>query len=212
MVRSRQPGGRPPLSISIVERRRRGRPRSLGRYDDLADARWLGQVADPPVSPNIRISLVAVPDPYDRAGPRIGATVNRRTDILELERSRHLISEAGYQAGRIAQAVFERARGPGTSNWQGGSRVDAWTAHELAIIYALEDAAKIRAYMGWITRVLGQIDARLVRRILGDRMSYSECAALQGKSGERGISYIAQRFRDALEALADGIAARGRRK
>lgn len=185
-----------------------------GRYDlarahEPANGRGL-----PPRSANAFTAVVAVPDPHQNPeGPgneRTLATVNRRVDILELEKSHGRISDAAYSVGRIVQAVFERAKGPGGTNWQGGSRVDAWAAHELAIIHGIEDARRITGWIERITRALGMIDARILRRVLGDRMNYAEVAAATGKAGERGTAYIAQRFRDALEELAEALAAKGR--
>jgi hypothetical protein len=147
-------------------------------------------------------------------GARIVATVNRRVDVLEDERSHGRISEAAYAVGRITQAVFERARNVAPScGWKEGDRVDAAWAQEVKIVRALENARMVESYKKRIDDAFGpagKLDARLLERILGDRMSYPQAAALQGKSGERGTSYIATRFRDALEALADAWAAKGR--
>lgn len=212
MVVSRRlvpPTAPPPRSHYEPPDRRKG---SLGRYTHRGDERSLEHLPQP--SLNARTAIVSISsasaNPADK-GKRDLAIVNRRVDVLEYERSRGLITEAGYQAGRTAQAMFERARGPGSSNWQGGSRVDAYTSTELRIIHGLEDAREVTAYMGWMAsgKVLGMIDARLVRRILWERLSYADAAHLQGKSGERGISYVAQRFRDGLERLAECSAAKG---
>src|SRR3954465_14923153 len=73
--------------------------------------------AVPPRSRNAFTALVAVEDPH--ADPQSGrkgrliAPVNRRVDILELERSHGRISDEAYCAGRLAQAIWEKARGPG---------------------------------------------------------------------------------------------------
>jgi len=151
----------------------------------------------------------AVPDPLDREG-RLVVTVNYRVDVLEDERAHNRISEAAYQVGRIAQAVFERARGPTGSNWQGGNvRVDAYTAAEIAVIRGIEAAERICAMVKWMRHELGRIDANIVQRMLGDGKSYAEVATLVGKRGDRGKRHIAERFRDALEALAHAKAARG---
>jgi len=131
------------------------------------------------------------------------------TDLLEDERAHGHITEAGYRAGRVAQAVFERVRGPGSSNWQGGSRVDASTASELAVIHGIDDARKIVAYTHWVRGIVGLFDCSLVVRILCDRKSYQDIATQELKFGDRGRRYIANRFRDALEQLAESSAARG---
>src|SRR5262245_12942851 len=186
----------------------RFKQRSQGRYD-LSGARsppnGLGR---PPASLNARTAVGAVADPLE-PGERLCVTIDRRVDILEDERAHGRISEAAYQVGRVAQAVFERARGPGHSNWQGNVRVDAYTAKELAIIHGIEAAERITRLVGWMRRELGRIDANILQRVLGEQKSYAEVAALRGKGGERGTRYVAARFRDALESLAKAKAARG---
>lgn len=151
-----------------------------------------------------------VADPYEPGSFRY-TPFNRRVDLLEEEISHKRITVSQYEIGRQIQAVFERASGArlGSGGWsQGGSR-DQTIAHELAIIYAIDDARIIRGLVERVTRTLGQIDARLLRRILAERMTFAEAAAFQGKSGDRGARYIAARFRDALESLDDAFAARG---
>jgi len=195
--------------------RRRPHQGALSRYDlagarESADGRAL-----PPASANAFTAVVAVPDPDQDSGgrrdERVIATVNRRVDILETERAAGRISDAAYGVGRIVQAVFERARGVRHSgSWKTNDRVDTSWRAEVALIRSIEEARKVQIYKDRIRVALGMIDARLVERILGDRLSYAQCAALQGKDGERGISYVATRFRDALEALADAWAAKGR--
>ena len=143
-------------------------------------------------------------------GGRIVVTVNRHVDVLEDELSHNRIDEAEYQVGRIAQFAFERARGKvGTSNWQGASRVDAYTAKELAVMHNIENAERITRMIEWWRRELGRIDANILERVLGEGKSYAEVAALQGKGGDRGARYIANRFRDALKALAELKSAKG---
>jgi len=192
--------------------RRKG---ALSRYD-LAGAREpAGGRTSPTRSVGVTTGIVAVPDPNpDPYGPkdeRVIATVNRRVDILELERSAGRLSDAAYAVGRIVQAIFERARGFRSSRgWRERDRVDAAWVQEVAIVYALDDARKVQAYKERIRTAVGMIDARLLEQVLGDGLTYPECAAARGRAGERGIAYYAARFRDALEALADAWAAKGR--
>jgi len=191
----------------------RSRKGTLSRYDLTGAREPANGRALPPRSLNACTAVVAVPDPNpDPYGPgteRIRATVNRRVDILETERSAGRISDAAYGVGRIVQAVFERARGrPPAGGFREGSRVDSAWAHDAAIVYALEDARKVLIYKERIRSALGLIDARLLEHLLGERMSYEDCAAARGRAGDRGQRYYAHRFRDALEALADAWAAR----
>jgi hypothetical protein len=161
----------------------------------------------PPRSPNAFTALIAVDDPIadaDGQRGRILATVNRRVDILELERSHGRISARAYAVGRIVQAVFERSRGPGAgSQWREGDRVDAEVAKELAIIRAIDNARRVQVYVERIRKAVGRIDANVLQLVLGDRKSYADVAALRGRAGARGANYFASRFRDALEDLAE---------
>lgn len=159
---------------------------------------------------NVPLYTVAVVDPY-AAKERILAAVNYRTDVLEFEHKHGRLSTAAYNEGRRAQHVFLRARGPGAGNqWREGDRVDVSFTKEAAIIDGIDTAAKIVEYDRRLAFAVGQIDARLLRRILGDGKSFADCAAMEGKAGERGAWYIASRFRDALELLAESEAARGK--
>lgn len=196
--------------------RRRG---PVGRYERRGDERSLEHLPEP--SLNARTAIVSIPsaNPTDK-GKRDDAIVNRRVDILETERSRvvhdgngkpiRVISEAAYQAGRKLQGVLEMRNriGPASAGSGSSMRGDqkASGMHERMA----EVMDRTGGYLKWAQMALGMIDYRLALRILGDRMSYADCAALQGKSGERGISYIATRFRDGLELLAECSAARGR--
>lgn len=173
------------MAISVA----RSKTKPVGRYITPGHEPPNGR-GRPAPSVNVRTAVGSVPDPFPNEHEphrRISVTINRRTDILEHELSHGLLSDAAYQIGRIAQTVFERGvHVSGGGQWRQGDRVDADYAHELAIVRHLEDAGKIGSYVGWMVRVLGMIDARIVRRVLGDRMSYADVAALQGKSGDRG--------------------------
>ncbi len=180
------------------------------RYN-LGDARTPHRgFGRPPPTDNIRTAIGAVVDPHDIDGERHQVRINRLVDVLEDERAHRRISEAAYVAGQALLRVFRRARGPGNaSNWAGASRVDAFVSKELQIIGSIDAARAITRLKRWLEHELGQIDGRLVARILHEGKSYADCAALQGKSGDRGTRYIATRFRDALEALAEAQAAIG---
>jgi hypothetical protein len=160
---------------------------------------------------------------------RIIATVNRKVDILEVEYGHGRISDAAYGEGRLAQMLFERAGLSSGGAAFAGSRVDAVVAKELAVIRRIDDARLITAMVEKLTDTLGVIDARIVREVLGENRTYAQAsqtlllkqAAARGgdhdwtplgKNGwrkpartevaARRLTYIAQRFRDALETLA----------
>lgn len=156
--------------------------------------------------------IAAVTDPYD-PNRRLLATVNIRTDILELEYAHGRISEAALRVGREIQGKLERLSRVGAGNqWRQGDRVDQYQRHEEVIVDCLEAARAAEALFAWIGRSLGvanTLDPKILRNLLGDQMSYAAVAVLHGKRGDRGVRYIAERFRDALEALANAQAARG---
>lgn len=183
--------------------------RSLGRYDFGGDAWRPADLGRPPASANVQVSVVAVPDPYtpDR---RVIAHVNRRVDILELERSRRAISEGAYRTGRELQHVLEARNRLGAASLDATSTI---TGEQKAgamhgrLAHVIDTSA---GYLDFVRTIVGLADAALLARILGERKNYRDCAALWGRGGDRGGRYIAGRFRDALEALAESRAARGK--
>jgi hypothetical protein len=185
-----------------------------GRYQAVQSASSHGGLADRPDTRTVPLALAAVPDPFAvRPGQRVQAKVNRRVDLLEWEHSHGRIDAASYAAGRLVQAAFERAASrPGGSSWREGDRVDAAVAHELAIIRGLEGAQHARAMLQRMERALGMMDARILRAVLGDGLSFAEVAASRGIPGRDGTAYMARRFRDGLETLSGAWAARGRAK
>ncbi len=203
----------PDISIRSQRPARRSPERgsAIGRYDGRthntrAPAAGLGK---PVKSANSDTVVAAVADPWGNGKERVLATVNRRTDLLELERSHGRISEAAYRAGRTVQDVLEKAGRIGGSKW------DLTPSHHStmengAVARAMERAQAAVKMVAFVQGRLGMIDTRLLRRVLGDRMGYADIAALQGKSGEKGATYVARRFRDALEDLAEAFAARGK--
>lgn len=145
------------------------------------------------------------------AGAQECVKVNRRVDVLEEELANRRIGLSQYETGRIVQAVFERASGArlGSGGWNAGGSRDQTIAHELAIIYAIEDAETIQRYVRRIERAIGVVGTRFLRAILAERTSLKSYAAARGKSGERGLAQVAGHFRLLLEGLDEAWAARG---
>ena len=77
------------------------------------------------------------------------------------------------------------------------------------MIYAVDDARVVQAYMDRITRALGHIDMRILRQVLGERLTFAQVAEARGRAGRQGTAYYADRFRDALAALVEAWAAKG---
>ena len=191
---------------AIPDMRRRRLP-SRSRYD-LRDATAHYGLARPAGSSNVQPVTVAVPDPHD-ADVRIRATANRRVDILELERSHGRISEAAYMVGRIVQATFERASGVRSGGGGAGVRVDAATAHELAIIYSIDNARAVQALMKRIESAIGTVGARFLRQVITEGVSFAGAAEQRGRGGRAGTAAAADRFRMLLEDLAEAWRAIG---
>ena len=186
----------------------RGRRDVSGRYKG-AKGRLLATGIGAPPSENVRTATASVVDPYGNGLGRIQATVNRRVDILEQELSHGRLSEAAYRIGRELQGVFERAGRVGTTNWLGVSRLDPMQAHELRVLGAVITAQEIVKTLTRVRARVGYLDARLLQRVLGERMSFAQCAEVTGKNGERGAGYVGARFREVLEDLAEAWTARG---
>lgn len=197
----------------MTRRRRKISLAPVGRYD-LKDAQMPGgdQLGEPTGTRRRYTRVAAVPDPYDQ-NTRLLATVNTRTDLLEMEYAHGRVGEAALAAGREIQKTLEHITRVGAGNqWRQGDRVDQYQRHEEVIVDKLEAARACEALFAWISRCLGRdsLDVKILRNILGDNMSYGAVAVLHGKRGDRGVRYIAERFRDALETLASARGAKGR--
>ncbi|GEP07925.1 hypothetical protein [Methylobacterium oxalidis] len=146
----------------------------------------------------------SVPDPYE-PGSFLTATLNRRVDILAQERAAGRIDEAQFLVGRMIQAVFERGSGArlGSGGWgQGGSR-DQTIAHELQIIFAIEDAEKVRKFTRRLEDAIGAVGVRFLRAILAEGKTFATYASDRGRGGERAATDVAKRFRWLLESLTE---------
>lgn len=196
------------------------KPRPVaGRYEGAAKRQAYLPATGLGVPPDrIRTAIAAVTDPWDANGDTILARVNIGEHLLDYMRTRKArhgrISEGAYQVGMIVMALFQRAIGrPRSTAWMidGRSSVDAYTSKELALIHGLDSAQRVQSMLGNLRREIGRRDAQLLHRVLGEEKTFHEIATLEGKGGDRGARYIRQRFRDALEDLAEVRAARGRR-
>jgi hypothetical protein len=183
-----------------------------GRYADesLREARMPANgVGRPPPSLNVRTALAAIPDPMDAKAAPILAAVNRRTDILEEERSHKRITEDEYRVGRSIQAVFELSS-RSSSNWiEGGGSRDVAEAHIMQLARGKVRADLIIEYEERLRRAVGENGMRFLRGILGEGKSYAQMAG--ALPSERKITFVAQRFRCYLAELSESWAATGRR-
>lgn len=152
----------------------------------------------------------AVDDPME-PGKRVQATINRRVDVLEMERGHGRITVSQYEVGRQVQAILERASGArsGGGVWDSTGSRDQVVAHELAVIFAVEDARLVAKLRDKVVRAVGKPGARFLAEVLTGRSSFGQFAAARGKAGDRGTAYVAEHFRILLEYLDDDFAAEG---
>ncbi len=189
---------------------RRERDPRGDRYDRRGAYQHGAGVGQSPRKEAVPTVVVAIDDPLE-PGKRLLASVNRRVDILEDERSHGRITVSQYETARQVQAVFERATGArlGSGGWDIGGSRDQTIAHELQIIYAIEDARVIRALLVRVVKAVGFVGARFLKSVLADRQTFAQAAEARGKAGERGTSQVASHFRILLEGLDEAFASRG---
>lgn len=183
------------------------------RYDLTGASEPGNGLGRPAPSYNMRnaIGVCAIKDPWSPTGERTRAAVNVRRSLLEWELSHDQITQHQFNAGKRAEEKFERAtQGPGSSNWQGGSRVDVALQADQAVARNVLKAQELHAYLQWVRGLLGKEDTQLLVEILRDRKTYKQVAVARLQLSERDVSYFARRFRDALETLAEAEAAKGK--
>lgn len=158
----------------------------------------------------VATATVAVADPFSPS-TRVLASVNRNIDLLEMERSHGRITVSQYEVGRQVQAILERGVGArlGSMAFDVRGSKDLSIAHELAIIYAIDDARLVAALRDKIVRAVGVPGARFLAEVLTGRQTFAQYATARGKGGERGTAYIAEHFRILLESLDEDFAAEG---
>lgn len=126
----------------------------------------------------------------------------RRADLLQFEFDHGRLSTAALAAGRAVEDVLAaQHRSAGATSW--AERVDTSPKGDALGVATADAARRAVAVMARVERIVGPVDAILIRRLLGEGYDFAGAAALNGRSGARAVSYVAQRFRDALEELAE---------
>ncbi len=158
----------------------------------------------------VEVATVAVADPHE-PGKRVLATVNRHTDVLEMERSHGRITVSQYEVGRQVQAILERSSGArlASAGWSLSDAKDQTIAHELKIILAVDDARLVAKLKAKVVRAVGSPGARFLAEVLTGRSTFAQYAASRGKAGDRGTAYVAEHFRILMEYLDEDFAAEG---
>ncbi|BAU91176.1 hypothetical protein MPPM_2571 [Methylorubrum populi] len=153
----------------------------------------------------IVVGRANVPDPFEPGSYREVA-INRRVDVLAQELAAKRIERAEFEVGRMVQAVFERGSGArlGSGGWNAGGSRDQTIAHELAIIYAIDDAERVRKFTARLEQAIGGVGVRFLRAILAEGQTFAAYAARTGRgSGDRAATDVAKRFRWLLESLTE---------
>ncbi|WP_043749951.1 hypothetical protein [Methylobacterium nodulans] len=156
----------------------------------------VGSVVDPWPNPDR--------DPF--AEPeRIQVTINRNTDLLEREFAHGRISEPAYLVGRVLQEAFERRAGPrGGSSPEGRDRVDQTVAHELTIALSIDDGRFVEMLIERLEQAVGSYGARFLHQVLAHGREFAEISRGLGRGDSRqAVAFVAERFRDLLEAIAE---------
>lgn len=188
----------------------------VSRYDGRR-ACLVGSIApSPPAHSPVKTAVGRVPDPYS-PGAYIVVAINRRVDILEIERHAKRISEAAYRIGRDIQHALEASM-RSSSNWSDGVSGDPTTAREHRLASGRARAHATGALYRRIVRAVGMRGVHHINRVLRDGWSYRDIAEDEGliepgygRKGERGIAKVAERFRQLLEDIAEYWTQSGRR-
>lgn len=153
----------------------------------------------------MRTAIGAVQDPESR-GRRIQAVIATTVDVLEADLAKSLITEGAYAMGRSLQALWEHADGQRIgSAWraEGGGGSISPAAIDKRMLRLIGNAETIRKFEADAAQVVGTVGVRWLRRVLIGGRSYAQLAADDGKAGDRGTSYAADRTRWLLQQLAD---------
>ncbi|WP_458438739.1 hypothetical protein [Methylorubrum extorquens] len=145
-----------------------------------------------------------VPCPYN-PNERIAVTVNRHVDVLARERSNGRLTEAEFFVGRLCQEAWEKQSGArmGRRGFDPSGSRDQTVAHELSIIYALDDAAKVAAFNNRVAAAIGWTGVAVLKRFLVEGHTFSTYAGLGATEAQ--INKVGYRFRDRLKDLTEAL-------
>ncbi len=181
--------------------------RSGGRYRRPSGFTDPGGLSYPGSSGHQSIEHGYVDDPNPALkGKKQKAAINTRTDALETEYARGRLSDEAYRAGRIYQRVLELSGGKptGGGQWMQGDRVDAASAHEIAIWRSLDTARKAHEMIFSLLPVIGILAANVLRMILLDRLTITEVTSrCEGSTERMQVVFYAETFRRSLQIVAD---------
>ena len=156
----------------------------------------------------VPVRFIEVADPFEH-GAKIMVAQSMRDDPLGRLHCRGQIDDAQYHAGRDMQGFYERATIGGLKAMDTTKEPVDGGGFPEALTEKIQEAV---AEINRLERVLGIIDAAIVRDVLAKGMFLREVARARDQDSQLGFRYIARRFRNALELLAVemGYAARPR--
>lgn len=158
----------------------------------------------------VQVAKRSVPNPY-APGSYETAQINRRVDILEVERSRGEdrggISPAAFEVGRVCQAMWERGAGARLGSSMGGMDRTHATDHELAVALGADDAIKVRDFDAQVVKAVGDCGRRVLRLYLIEGQTYRGHVGIV--ASEKAVTKEGDYFRRTLENLADEFGATG---
>jgi hypothetical protein len=163
------------------------------------------------------VGMTMVDDPMEvqqgrKAKPRRAKLVNLRDDPIGQMAKRKQIQAEQLEAARKWQALHDTAASIGGSRGIDPSamKVDGGRFGEPINDVQMYSIKQLQQLDG----VLGAVGASIVRRVLGDRMTVSQVAAMMNKASELGLKHTGDRLRECLDTLVVvmGVEVEGKRQ
>jgi len=180
--------------------------RTEGRYSGTAGAVLPGDLPrEGKRRGDVHVVHGTVSDPNPALTGRQKVAINRNTDALEFAYSRKLVSDGAYSAGRVYQAVLERAAGIIAADGEiaFGVRSDPVSARDFAMMYRIHNAREAVEMIDETARVVGMVGGMVLEKTLGiERLTIAELSRRAG-GGRLTAAYYSRVFQDSLENLAD---------
>jgi hypothetical protein len=183
--------------------RRRGRPNDLKGSTSGYLAPRPGAVHDRKAADlliNAKVAAVEVEDPFAvNFGDKIVVLRSTRNDPLADMRSRDMIDECDYQAGRHWQNAHENSQiGSIRAIDPSKEAVDGGRPPEMLTDKQRRGASDVNA----AREALGPVGNALITDVLADGLSIKAAARKRGMVSDRDRLFLSRRFRECLGTLA----------
>lgn len=150
------------------------------------------------------VGMTMVDDPMEvqfgrKPKPRRAKLTNLRDDPIGQMAKRKQIMAEQLEAARKWQALHDTAASIGGSRGIDPSamKVDGGRFGEPVNDVQMYSIKRLQQVDG----VLGAVGASIVRRVLGERMTVSQVAAMMNKASEKGLKHTGDRLRECLDTL-----------